>query len=88
MTQVNEPLLELFRAHGVEAAPCDDWIAFPGRAMRANASIVKERQHQGGLSVQLQLDLRLEITSGGTIVESFAGVGAGLARAPRCAILP
>ncbi|HEV3444731.1 MAG TPA: DUF6348 family protein [Gemmataceae bacterium] len=35
----------------------------------------KERQHQGGLSVQLQLDVRLEITSGGTIVESFAGLG-------------
>jgi hypothetical protein len=25
-----QPLLELFRAYGVEAAPFDDWIAFPG----------------------------------------------------------
>jgi hypothetical protein len=26
-----QPLLELFRAHDVEAALCDDWIAFQAK---------------------------------------------------------
>ena len=30
MSQVNPPLLELFRSHGVESVPDGEWIAFPG----------------------------------------------------------
>jgi hypothetical protein len=63
----------LFRAHGVDAALQDDWVAFPNRELRASASIVSERNQQAGMSVQL--DVRLEITPGRTIIESFAGVG-------------
>jgi len=73
MSQVNESLFELFRAHGIEAVPQDDWVVFPGRAMRANAAIVREKKQQAGMSVQL--DVRLEIESGRTIIESFTGLG-------------
>jgi Family of unknown function (DUF6348) len=73
MSQINETLLELFRAHGVEAAPQDDWVALSGRKMRATASVVKETKQQASMSVQL--DVRLEIAPRRIIVESFAGLG-------------
>src|SRR5438034_5924255 len=73
MSQVNELLLELFRAHGVEAAPRDEWIAFPGRTLRANATIAREMKQQAGMSIQM--DVQLEIAPGRTILESFAGLG-------------
>jgi len=43
MSQVNESLFELFRAHGIEAVPQDDWVVFLFRAMRTNAAIVREK---------------------------------------------
>jgi hypothetical protein len=73
MSQVNEALLEFFRAHGVESVPQDEWIAFPGRDMRANASIAGEMEQQSAITVQL--DVELEIAPGRTISESFAGLG-------------
>jgi hypothetical protein len=73
MSQVYEYLLELFRRHGVEALPRDEWIVVPGRNMKANASIVREMQQPAGTSVQL--DVRLEIAPWRIIVESFAGLG-------------
>jgi hypothetical protein len=66
-------LLELFRRHDIDAVPADIWVVFPGRPMRANTEVVKERKHQLGWSVQL--DVRIEIEPGRTIVESFAGLG-------------
>ncbi len=73
MAQINQLLLALFQAHGVEAILQDEWIIFPGLSLRANASIVKETKHPAWLSIQL--DVRLEIAPGRTIVESFAGLG-------------
>jgi hypothetical protein len=73
MFQINESLRELFLAHGIDAVPQDEWVAFPGRNMRAKASIAREMQQQAGMSVQL--DVLLETPPGLTIAESFAGVG-------------
>ena len=73
MFQINEHLLELFQTHGIEAVLRDGWIAFPNHTMRANASIVRESEQHGGMSVRL--DVRLEIALGRIIVESFAGLG-------------
>src|SRR5262249_22461519 len=73
MSIVNEPLLELLRAHGVEAVVQGDWITFPGRTVRANAAIMRELPQTSALTVQL--DVRLEVGPGRTIVESFAGIG-------------
>ena len=74
MAQVYEAVFELFRAHGVPSALQDEWITFPGSGLRASASIVSEVPQQIGLTVQL--DVRFELPSGRTIVESFAGMGA------------
>ena len=54
MSQVNTPLLELFRAHGVEAAAEGEWVTFPGRAWKASAAIVREMPQQSAVSVQLK----------------------------------
>lgn len=75
MSLVNEPLLQLFRAHGVEADPEGDWVAFPGRAIRASAAVVREMPQTSATTVQL--DVRLEIAPRRTIIESFAGIGQG-----------
>lgn len=84
MPNINESLLELFRAHGVEAVPQDEWVAFPDRQMKANAAIVSERKQRNGMSVQL--DVQLEIAPRRTIIESFAGVGNTLEKAVADAI--
>src|SRR5262245_54740563 len=73
MNPLNEFLLELFQAHGVEAVAQEEWITFPDRKWKAAASIVRTLEQQAGKTVQL--DIRLEIARGRTIVESFAGVG-------------
>jgi len=79
MTSVNEELQKLFQAHGVEAILQDDWLVFPGRSLKANAVLVGETAHEAVVTVQL--DVHLQNTSGRTIVESFAGVGATAAQA-------
>ena len=73
MSQVNASLLDLFRAHGVEAAPEGEWVAFRDPKMRVNASIVREMQQPAGTSVQL--DVRFEIAPWHTVIESFVGLG-------------
>src|SRR6266849_4272136 len=73
MNEVNEILLELFQRHGLDALPEEEWVTFPDRNWKATASIVKETEQQTGKSVQL--DVRLEIAPGRTIIESFGGVG-------------
>jgi hypothetical protein len=73
MNPINEFLLELFRAHGVEAVAQEEWVTFRDRKWKAAASIVRALEQQAGTSVQL--DVRLEIAPGRTIIESFAGVG-------------
>jgi hypothetical protein len=73
MTQINELLLDLFRAHAIEAVAEDEWITFPNRTLRAGASIVRDTEQRGWMSAQLAV--RLEIAPGQTILESFAGLG-------------
>ena len=70
---VNEILLELFRAHGVEAVSQGDWLVLPNQNMRSSASVVSEKQQPNGMTVQL--DVRLEIAPQRTIIESFVGWG-------------
>jgi len=73
MNPTSDFLLELFGAHGVEAVPQEEWVTFPDRNLKAAASIVRTLEWQAGKTVQL--DVRLEIAPGRTIIESFAGVG-------------
>src|SRR5262245_55849959 len=73
MTPVNEPLLKLFQAHGVEAVLQDEWIAFPGCAVKACAAVVQESSQKSWMVVGL--DVRLEFAPGRIIVESFTGLG-------------
>ena len=73
MSQVNASLLALFQAHGVESHLEGEWVAFPGRRLRAGAAVVRETKHASALSVQL--DVRVEVAPGRTIIESFVGVG-------------
>ncbi len=73
MPLVNELLLELFRAHGVDAEPQGDWIVFVGKTIRAKASVVGETAENDRTSIQL--DVRLETVPGRTVIESFAGIG-------------
>ncbi len=79
LSDENAFLLELFRNHGIDVAPVGDWIVFRDRNMRAKAAIVREMKQQVGMSVQL--DVRIEIEPGRTIIESFAGVGESKDRA-------
>jgi len=79
LSDENAFLLELFRNHGIDAAPVDDWIVFRDRNMKANAAVVREMKQRVGASVQL--DVRIEIEPGRTLIESFAGVGESKDRA-------
>lgn len=71
---VNQALLELFRAHGVEAVRQDDKIVFPKNGMKAEASFVQEIEQPTVLTVELEV--RFEFAPGHIIVEAFAGLGA------------
>ncbi len=73
MSPVNTTLLELFQAHGIEAIAHDDWVGFSQRSSTVRAAIVRETEHSFCLSIQL--DVRLEIVPGLTLVESFSGLG-------------
>lgn len=69
-----QTLLELFRNHHVEAQSDGEWLTFPGRPVRASATIAGEQKH-GDVIKMVQLDIRLDLGSGRIIGESFAGVG-------------
>lgn len=71
MSQVISALLELFRAHSINAVLQEEWIIFPNHNIRANAEIVRELKQENIITVQL--DVRVEISSWQTIMESFAG---------------
>jgi hypothetical protein len=73
MNSINEILAELFRSHGVPAVLQEEVVVLTDRNWRAVAAIVTTTEFPAGTSVQL--DVRLEIAPGRTIVESFAGVG-------------
>ena len=71
--QLNEALLELFRSHGVVTKLQGKWLVFPKSGMRTSAAIVTEIAQQTGMIVQL--DVKFEMGSGCTLIESFAGLG-------------
>ena len=70
VSETNAYLLELLRAHGVDAAPHGEWLVLSQANMKANASIVREAPGKW-----VQLDVRLEFAPGRTLNESFAGIG-------------
>jgi hypothetical protein len=72
-------LLDLFRAHGIDAEPGAEWLELPKHGLSANACVVREVQQAGAVSVQL--DVRLEFDSGRTLIESFVGAGKSRAEA-------
>jgi hypothetical protein len=75
MSRLDEVLVKLFRGHGVEAVSQGEAIVFPGRSITASAAIVNERK-QGNVT-NLQLDVRLHLSHGRTLIESFAGFDVG-----------
>lgn len=77
MPDVNDRLLEMFRAHGVEANLDGEWVVFPGRPYRANSEAFERGVH--GNVKNIQLDVRLELGPYRTIVESSTGFGETIA---------
>lgn len=73
LSAVDEVLRQMLRQHGVDAkADGGEWILLPeGRRLRSR--IHQRDPHQGVATVQL--DVLLELASGTTLIESFAGVG-------------
>src|SRR5437016_11651608 len=71
LPQLNNALGQLFRAHGVESLPSGDWLHFPDHGYWANAQIVREIDNPKALI--LQLDVRLQLARGRTLIESVGG---------------
>jgi hypothetical protein len=82
--QLNDILGQLFRAHGVECAIAGDSLTFPSFPYRANAEIVREIINPRALI--LQLDVRLVLEDGRTLIESTAGWGTEVNAAVRLAL--
>jgi hypothetical protein len=76
---MTEFLKDLFHDHGVEAVVEGDEVVFPRQLMRGSAAIVRDQPQKNIHSVQL--DVRLRIGLGRTLVESFGGFGATRERA-------
>jgi len=70
---VNDVLLGLLAAHGVDATMEDGWIAPAGRSLRMSGEIVQEKP--GPNAVTVQLDVRVRLWAGGELVDSCGGVG-------------
>jgi len=70
---VNQALLDLFRAHGVEATRQGDKIVFPKSGMKVNASFIQEIERPTVFTVEMEV--RFEFAPGRTIIEAFAGLG-------------
>jgi hypothetical protein len=81
VSEANEYLQQLLRAHGVFATPCGDWLVLSQDDMKANASIVREAPGKW-----VQLDVRLEFAPGRILIESFGGAGETRMRATNDAL--
>ncbi len=73
MTPINSTFVQIYKSHGIDAVLVGEWIEFPNRSLKCNAAIVQENEMPAYLSVQL--DVRLVIGSGRTILESCGGFG-------------
>lgn len=72
VSAINNFLLEVFKAHGVDCAHQGEWIVFLKPGIRASGSIVREIPHEN--SITIQLDVRFELAPGRTIIESFGSI--------------
>lgn len=74
LSYVNAWLRDVFRAHEVPADVRDEWVVCPHTGHRVNGGIVRETELDGG-GFSLRLDVRVELASGQTVIESCAGYG-------------
>lgn len=82
--RVDQFTRDLFRVHGIDATMVGQWIVFADRDIRVQAEIVQELPDASGITVQL--DVRIEIETGQTIIESFGGIGKTKGRAVASAL--
>jgi len=66
-------LKELFETHGVNTRNQGSWLSFPDSDIKASGEIVREQEIDE--IYRVQLDVRVQIDSERTIVESFVGIG-------------
>src|SRR5260370_9811463 len=71
---VSQPILQLFKAHGIDCREKGDWLEFPNRSIKASGVIVEESNHEPDTH-SVQLDFQMELDSGENLTESFAGIG-------------
>ncbi len=69
---VNDPLIRLFRSHGVETEADHDWVRLPN-GMRMQA-LIWDHESSGPVAM-VQLDVFVELWTGRRIVESCGGFG-------------
>lgn len=72
--QINSFLLELLKAHHLEAHLDGDWIVVTGQAARWFGRVAQEWDH--GHAFVVQLDIGLKLDDERFLIESFGGVGA------------
>jgi len=73
-SELNAFLAHLFQAHGVTTTLEGEWILLPEHGLRIHGAIVRVRESAGGRAVQL--DVRVVISPGRLLIESFVGIGA------------
>jgi len=71
---VNQPIFDLFQAHGIESEQKSDWIVFPKQSARICGVVGNVGEPKPGVHTA-QLDVRLVLGSGHRITESFGGFG-------------
>ncbi len=71
---VSQPILQLFKAHGIDCREKGDWLEFPNRSIKASGVIVEESNPEPDTH-SVQLDFQMELDSGENLTESFAGIG-------------
>ncbi|MFX1255325.1 MAG: DUF6348 family protein [Promethearchaeota archaeon] len=66
-------LKKIFEEHGIQTQIQDDWLIFQNKQIKINGEIVSETKYKNFFSVQL--DVRLQLDTNTTIIESFGGIG-------------
>ena len=60
---ISQPILQLFKAHGIDCRQKGDWLEFPNRSVRASGVIVEESNPESDTH-SVQLDFRMELDFG------------------------
>jgi hypothetical protein len=71
---VNQPIFDLFQAHGIDCQQQGEWIVFPKHAAKICGVVGREWEPKQG-TYTVQLDVRVSLDSGHRIIEAFGGFG-------------